>query len=96
MYLRKIIFFYLIRVFQILEMLEHFKDLEKTISKKETNIICPVLEGKNLLSNIPNTTFGKLSKKALAATGFSGKKNQQYQLWSVLMFQAWLDSNQGK
>jgi len=23
----------------------------------------------------------------------SGKKNQQYQLWSVLMFQAWLDSN---
>jgi len=26
----------------------------------------------------------------------SGKKNQQYQLWSVLMFQAWLDSNQGK
>jgi asparagine synthase (glutamine-hydrolysing) len=23
----------------------------------------------------------------------SGKKNQQYQLWSILMFQAWLDSN---
>jgi len=23
----------------------------------------------------------------------SGKKNQQYQLWSVLMFQAWLESN---
>jgi asparagine synthase (glutamine-hydrolysing) len=23
----------------------------------------------------------------------SGKKNQQYQLWSVLVFQAWLDSN---
>jgi len=23
----------------------------------------------------------------------SGEKNQQYQLWSVLMFQAWLDSN---
>jgi asparagine synthase (glutamine-hydrolysing) len=24
----------------------------------------------------------------------SGKKNQQYQLWSVLMFQSWLDYNE--